>query len=392
MPSRLQDALLGAAAGAGGSSLAFLVLLKLYLQRELKPARLIHGTSEDHLLEQERLLSEVKLLLRDYWPHPLLEFSGYTSTFWSGFWASLHSKVAEGPMEVLTLRDGGTVSLHWCGKREEDDRRRIILILPGLNNDSTTTFIQGTMKHLRSEGFSTVALNYRGCCGLELTSPRFGCADSWNDFDEVVDHIDATNKGASILGLGFSMGAGLLMRYLGEKGSAAKLRGAVAVAAPLNFPLVAQYLESNVRKRWINFLMAQGVKAFMMGTFYKSKYTDKLNRWDIVKATSLRRLEEASICKLHGYKDAEDYYTQNSPMKVLARVTVPTLIVHAEDDPVVSVSTIPLGLVQSNPRLFVAITKRGGHIGWGSGGLGAGAWTDCMARRFLDACVPRSRL
>eukprot|EP00971_Amphidinium_carterae_P211239 4191469-Amphidinium_carterae.1 len=101
----------GAAAGASGTSAAFVILLKLYLQRELKPARLIHGTSEDHLQEQERLLSEVKLLLRDYWPHPLLEFSGYTSTFWSGFWASVHSKVAEGPVEVLTMQDGGAAPI-----------------------------------------------------------------------------------------------------------------------------------------------------------------------------------------------------------------------------------------------------------------------------------------
>ena len=33
----------------------------------------------------------------------------------------------------------------------------------------------------------------------------------------------------------------------------------------------------------------------------------------------------------------------------------------------------------------MAVTKRGGHIGWGSGGLGAGAWTDSMAAHFLQA-------
>ena len=33
----------------------------------------------------------------------------------------------------------------------------------------------------------------------------------------------------------------------------------------------------------------------------------------------------------------------------------------------------------------MAVTKRGGHIGWGSGGLGAGAWTDSMAAHFMQA-------
>jgi len=388
----MRDAAIGAVVGASSSAVAMLVLLKLYLQRELKPARLIHGTSEDHLLEQERLLSEVKLLLRDYWPHPLLEFSGYTSTFWSGFWAGLHNAHTAGPVDVLTLDDGGIVSLQWFAEKEKDDRRRIVLLLPGLNNDAKTTFIQETMRHLHSRGFSPVAMNYRGCGGLELKSPRFGCADSWRDFDAVVSHLESTNPGAFLMAMGFSMGGGLLLRYLGEKGATTKLKGAVTIAAPANFPLVAYYLESNVRKRWLNFLMANGVKAFMMGTFFKSELLSSLDRWPIIKATSLRRLEEASICKWHGYKDAEDYYAQNSPAPFLGRITVPTLIVHAEDDPVVSVKTLPLGVIQSNPRLFVALTRRGGHIGWGSGGLGAAAWTDCMARRFLDACCPQSRL
>lgn len=44
-----------------------------------------------------------------------------------------------------------------------------------------------------------------------------------------------------------------------------------------------------------------------------------------------------------------------------------------------------LRTAQGNPRIYVAVTKRGGHIGWGSGGLGAGAWTDAMAAHFLQA-------
>merc|ERR1719330_1219870 len=123
----------------------------------------------------------------------------------------------------------------------------------------------------------------------------------------------------------------------------------------------------------------------------RSPYMRGLDVGRAWRATTLRQLEEATICRLHGYKDGVEYYTLNSPKPVLDRISVPTLVIHAEDDPVVSVSTLPLEALRSNPRIFVAITRRGGHIGWGGGGAVAGAWTDSMAARFIRASAARSR-
>ena len=48
-------------------------------------------------------------------------------------------------------------SLHWVWSTNCTSRHpRILLVLPGLNNDSRTSFVQATMRHLRSEGFQAV--------------------------------------------------------------------------------------------------------------------------------------------------------------------------------------------------------------------------------------------
>jgi len=372
--------------------MASFALLQRYLKQELKTPALVHAPMEERELEDKHLLQEVKLLLRDYWPHPILEFSGYISTFWSGFWAVLPAAVSPGEEQVLTLKDGGTVSLHWGEPPEDTAEDRVVLVLPGLNNDSRTSFIQDTMRHLKNGGFHGVTLNYRGVGGQHLQTPRVGCADSWRDFDEVVDHLQAKRPNATLFAMGFSMGAGMLLRYLGEEGPRVRLKAAVAVAAPVDFPAVGKSLESSLKKRGINFLMVNGVKLFMMRSLVHSPFANLLNRGAILRATSLRQLEEASICALHGYKDAEEYWTVNSPLSKLQGIAVPTLVVNAEDDPVVSISTLPLEALKQNPRVYVAITRRGGHIGWGSGGLGAAAWTDNMAVHFMQACGLRSRL
>jgi len=384
MAGQWQPVAAGAAAGAGAATAVTLALLQRYLQRELKPPSLHHkGVKED--ADDDLRLLQVKLLLRDYWPHPILEFTGYLSTAWSGMWAVLPTH-ASGKVERLKLRDGGTVSLQWS-KPPLNPSNRVVLILPGLNNDSRTSFVQATMHYFSEGGFQAVALNYRGIGGVELTSARVGCADSWRDLNEVIDHIVAARPGAILFAMGFSMGAGLLLRYAGEEGPHLRLRGVVAIAAPVDFPAVGQSLESSFKKLALNFIMVSGVKGMMMRSLWTSEFAKAADFGRALRARTLRQLEEATICRMHGYKDAEDYYTQNSPRPVIGRIAVPTLIVNAEDDPVVSVKTLPLEALNSNPRIYTATTRRGGHIGWGSGGLGSASWTDSMARNFLEVCT-----
>ncbi|CAE8608384.1 unnamed protein product, partial [Polarella glacialis] len=98
------DFVTGALVGAGATSAAGLALLRRYLQQELSVPNLIHSPVEERLLEDQKLLTEVKLLLRDYWPHPVLEFSGYISTAWSGLWAALPANAAPGFVEKLILK------------------------------------------------------------------------------------------------------------------------------------------------------------------------------------------------------------------------------------------------------------------------------------------------
>lgn len=391
----LRDVAAGAAMGGSAAALAVLGLMHRYLKHELATPELIHAPAEELDLVEKRLLHEVKLLLRDYWPHPILEFSGLTSSAYSGFWAMLPSHIYPGAVEELILEDGGTVSLHWSEKplaKASGGFERIVLCLPGLNNDSRTGFIQEAMQHWREAGFHAVTLNYRGCGGLAMTSKRFGCFDSWQDIAPVLQHIEEKHPGATLFGMGWSMGGMLLLRHLAEHGSQARIKAAVTVAAPVDLPATTASLESTIKKRLMNFAMANGVKLNGLAVASRSSLLSDLPVGALMRCTNLRQMDELTIVPRHGYKNADEYYSQNSPHLMLHRISVPTLLVNAADDPVVSSKTLPLEDIKQNPRMFLAITRRGGHIGWGSGGLGAAAWTDNMATDFMRACTARSKL
>jgi len=135
--------------------------------------------------------------------------------------------------------------------------------------------------------------------------------------------------------------------------------------------------------------MAQSLKLTLLSSAFKSEHTRAVNKIKAWRALTMRQLDEATTCKLNGYSSPEEMYDHNDPKTVISQIAVPTLVVNAEDDPVVTVRALPFRQMRRNPRLYVAVTRRGGHIGWGSGGLGGACWTDAMAVDFLLACSLR---
>ena len=287
-------------------------------------------------------------------------------------------------MEVLDLSDGGTMSLHWY-EPPTVNTNKVVVLLPGLNNDSHTSFIQSAMRHFRSEGFQAVALNYRGLAGLRLKTPKIACGDCFRDMPDVENHLAKTCPRAEFSAVGFSMGGSILLRHLGAVGANTLFSSAVTVAAPVDLEAVMKSFTSSARKKLVSFAIASGVKLLMLHELRKSQFAQLVDMRKVLTAGSLADIDEAAICPLHGYATAPEYHRAISARPHLGNIRIPTLVVQSEDDPVISYNTMPFQELRRNPRIYVAVTKRGGHIGWGSGGLGAGAWTDTMAAHFMQA-------
>jgi predicted alpha/beta-fold hydrolase len=93
---------------------------------------------------------------------------------------------------------------------------------------------------------------------------------------------------------------------------------------------------------------------------------------------------------MHGFSSAEDYYERASAGPLVERIRLPTLLVHAEDDPMVPADTVRAWLRAAPSNVEQAWTKTGGHVGW-FGGLSESSWVNTWAinraRSFLEARV-----
>jgi predicted alpha/beta-fold hydrolase len=107
----------------------------------------------------------------------------------------------------------------------------------------------------------------------------------------------------------------------------------------------------------------------------------RMRRW-----SSFRDFDDALTARLHGFADADDYYTRSSSAGYLHGIRVPTLLVHALDDPFVDERAIPHGVIDGNPHLHTAFVPRGGHVGFIAGPPRAPRfWAEREAARFLAA-------
>jgi predicted alpha/beta-fold hydrolase len=109
---------------------------------------------------------------------------------------------------------------------------------------------------------------------------------------------------------------------------------------------------------------------------------------------TIRRFDELYTAPFHGFAGASDYYHRASAMRVADRIAVPTLIVAAQDDPVVPPEQFLEPAVRDNPNVVTRLERHGGHCGFIGEPAHAsdGYWAEDQAVGFLDAVIRRSAL
>lgn len=374
-----------AISGAAALSGAVLLIARRYLASAQVPTVYHADTDESRAL----VAACAEHLLAVHSPHLLLELAGELA---SGAMLLRPPPLRHGTRESqrLTLADGGTARLDWEHPTGGAARARgAVLLLPGLNNSSRSAYLQHTMAHLRRSGLSAACLDYRGVGGLLLTSSRVGCADSWRDLPCVVDAMRALlaaagNGGTPLGAIGFSMGGTLLTKYLSVSGAQSPFCAAATISSPFALTAAMRTLEGSPVARTLNFVLTQLAKATFAAHRASRAHLHGVDWAAFLRSGSLRALEESVICRLHGYEDAEHYYASNRPE--FARNATPLLCIHAEDDPIVSFADAPLREMLDNPRIAIAVTRRGGHLGWTGGTFAAPCaptWSDLVAVRHL---------
>jgi predicted alpha/beta-fold hydrolase len=215
------------------------------------------------------------------------------------------------------------------------------------------------------------------------TWPRHG---DTGDMHAVVAHLAATFPDAPLLGIGYSAGSNVLIKYLAEAGSDAPLVGAVGVSNA--YDLVRGTALFAKHHPWWDKVMARSLARLAARHWELLEQVMPLPKGLVRKASSVRDLDALVATPLYGYPSVDAYYADQHCCALLEHVAAPTLCLNARDDPIIHPSLLeyPRNAAAANSRLISAVTRRGGHLGWAEGWRPA-SWYERVCFEFLDASL-----
>lgn len=309
------------------------------------------------------LLSRVPLLREPYWPTPWC-VEARLQTVLGSLLRSLLLAPTPYTREILVLSDGGQVALDWMETgvaAEERQRAPVVLVLPGLTGSARADYVRcvaGAARRLRAR---CVVFNNRGLGGVPLTTPRLYCALSHEDLAEVVARVAA--DGAPVLAVGVSLGGLILGHYLAHQGKRSRVHAALVVSSPLDVEKGAECMERRPLNALLSYHMARNLRNTVRAHAPPLEW-----RAGTARARSVRQFDAAFTTRHFGFGSVEAYYRAASLRDKLSLVCGPLLCLCAADDPFQPLGALPLREAEAagegGARVALALTARGGHIGF----------------------------
>jgi predicted alpha/beta-fold hydrolase len=257
-----------------------------------------------------------------------------------------------------------------------------IVLFHGLEGSSDSHYARSLMAHIAALGWSGAVPHFRGCSGEMNHAPRFYHSGDAQEVDWIVRRLVAGHKkDRRFYVAGVSLGGNALLRWLGEsQHQAGIVDAACAVSAPLDLASGGAALSRGFNMLYTRlFLRTLKPKCLQKLRQFPSLF----NREAMLRARDLYEFDNIVTAPLHGYRDTDDYWHRASAKHVLTDITVPTLVLNAQNDPFLPAQHLPR---KASSHVVLDYPRHGGHVGFAIGGMpGQINWMPQRLVKFLDA-------
>ncbi|MBC8158711.1 MAG: alpha/beta fold hydrolase [Alphaproteobacteria bacterium] len=288
--------------------------------------------------------------------------------------------------ERMETPDGDFLDLDWhqAGRQPSN---RLAIVSHGLEGNSRRKYVLGMVTALNRRGWDVLAWTMRGC-GHEpnrlLPSYHSGFTD---DLRHLFSHVlNARDKIDVALG-GFFIGANQILKYLGEEPERVppQVARAVAISVPCDLSATAIRMKRAQNRIYTEYLL----RSLRRKIWQKSeRFRSELDVSGLDAISTFDEFDERYTAPMHGFAGSAEYYRLASCKPFLEAVRVPSLILNATDDPMLSPESIPHAEATANPNLFLETPKHGGHVGFVDFANGGEYYSEYRACEFLDGGSP----
>lgn len=268
---------------------------------------------------------------------------------------------------------------------DEAKGRPLALLIHGLTGCADSAYIRNTARVLLSEGFAVVRMNLRGAgpgAGSGSGATRFhyhaGRSEDLRDFLTVLQVREPAICAQGFYLVGYSLGANMMLKFLAEYGHEVPVRAAVSVSAPLDLKATQARMMAPRNRLYQNYLLKRMKAETSAAVLEQAGMTRKA----LHALENIYQYDDQIIAPANGFDGAKDYYRRCSAGPFLEAINLPSLLIHAGNDPWIPAASYILALSLENPQVRTLLLEKGGHVGFHRREGGA-AWHDEGVRAFF---------
>lgn len=248
----------------------------------------------------------------------------------------------------------------WCYWQTDRVAALTVIVVHGLEGSSDSQYMQGIARNGLASGMNVVLMNQRNCGGMDHFAPTLYNSSLSGDVAAVVRNVLENDGIKRFVLIGFSMGGNLVLKLAGEWGSEGppEFRGVAAVCPSMDLAASADALHEPANRIYEYY--------FLMQLFKRLRRKARLFPADFDASrlrgiSTLRMFDDRITAHYCGFAGADDYYARAAASNVINRIAVPTLIIHAANDPFIRMQPETLRRVAENPNITYVETDDGGH-------------------------------
>ena len=283
--------------------------------------------------------------------------------------------------ERIDTPDDDFLDLDWSRVGSDS----LVVVLHGLEGSADRPYVRGMIRAFNRAGWDGLGFNFRGCSGELNRQCRSYHMLATEDVDFAIRHAIERGAYRRVALIGFSLGGNVALNYLsdGRLRPAPEIGAAVCYSVPCHIPSANECIN-----HWQNTAYRHRFMVSLMQKMQAMAEQHPHLREGLHATTRPRRFDEfdgAFTAPIHGFKDADHYWSTASSLQHLPGLSIPTLLVQAADDTFLSAACYPTAIARTHRDLFLEVPRYGGHCGFYGGG--EVLWSERRALEFLEGVL-----
>jgi uncharacterized protein len=292
------------------------------------------------------------------------------------------------PEELLIEVEPGIPVLCHCHWQNDRSSALTLLVVHGLEGSSDSGYALGLAAKGLAAGMNVIRMNQRNCGGTNHLAPTLYHSGRSQDVARVAHALIERDRISRLALAGFSMGGNLVLKLAGEWGRQAPphLRSVAAVCPSMDLAASADALHEKSNRFYEYY--------FLLKLRQRMRQKARLfpGHFDLARAQgvkSLREFDDKITAPYCGFSGADDYYERAAASRVIDRISVPTLILHAANDPFIRITAETRAKIAANPHIVFRECDDGGHCSFLADANGYdGRWAEREIIEYLRNCPP----